>query len=522
MIHTDLLVVGAGPAGLSAAIEAARSGLKALLIDRNNALGGQLIKQTHMFSGAGKQFSSLRGFEIANKLIEEISELPNVETHIATTVLAAYDDGIWTADIGGKYEKIKPRAVVVATGASEKTMSFPGNDIPGIYGAGAMQTLMNQYGIMPAKRVIMLGSSNIGLIVSYQLMQAGVEVVAVVESEQKVKGFDNYAANIRKLGIPIITGYGVKSAHGADMLEGATIWKLDEQGQGIPLTERKMFADTLCVAAGLSPLTEILWQAGCKMEYNADLGGHVPVTDENFRTSVENVFACGDVAGVSDAGSALIKGKLAGLSAVEYLGCGTDDLSTQKAEAHSQLKAIKKVTNIAEWIPTADHDYSDDKALVELAYDFLPIPKIKESVLAIDKDGVPIAMAEVVEFSPISEDNKIPIVRIAVDKTQAKLVRHIAISRVESNVVCRCHDVDLQGIRLMISRGHTSVDELKRVARLGMGPCQGRNCVPIILNELSDYLGVPISELNPGTYRPMVKSVAIGDLADYDLESEVK
>ena len=340
MIYTDLLIIGAGPAGLSAAIEAGSRGADVLVLERGHKPGGQLVKQTHMFFGSEKQYAAYRGFEIADILLGIINDIPSIRILLNTTVLAAYDDGIWTAEENGKYIKIKPRAVVVAAGASEKTLLFPGNDMPGIYGAGAVQTLMNQYGVKPAKRVLMLGAGNIGLIVSYQLLQAGVNVAAVIEGSGSIGGYLVHASKLSRMGIPILTSHTVKCVEGTDSLESVTVWSIDEKWQGIPGTEFTYFVDALCISAGLSPLGELLWQAGCKMMFVPELGGYVPMRDINMKTSVDGVFIAGDVAGVEEASSAMVEGQLAGLSAAEYLGFDVpEDL---KLEYHYQLNALRR------------------------------------------------------------------------------------------------------------------------------------------------------------------------------------
>ena len=341
MIHTDLLIIGAGPAGLCAAIEAGKAGCNVLLLERGNSPGGQLVKQTHMFFGSEKQYAAYRGFDISDILIKDINKLPNVQLKLNATALAAYDDGIWAAEIEGKYEKIKPRAVVVATGASEKPLPFPGNDLPGVYGAGAVQTLMNQYGIMPARRVVMLGAGNIGLIVSYQLLQAGVEVLAVVEGGPRIGGYLVHASKLRRMGVPIMTSHTVKHAQGFGKLESVTIWGLDENWQGIPGTEKAFPADTLCIAVGLSPLSELLWQAGCEMVFVPTLGGYVPYRDQNLQSSLKNVFVAGDVAGVEEASAAMVTGQLAGLSAMKYLGFEAKDFEAKKQDCRKQLEALR-------------------------------------------------------------------------------------------------------------------------------------------------------------------------------------
>ena len=340
MIYTDLLVVGAGPAGLSAALAAGKLGADVLVLERDHQPGGQLVKQTHMFFGSEKQYAAYRGFEIADILLDSISALSSVKLQFKATVLAAYDDGVWTAEANGKYIKIMPKAVVISAGASEKSLLFPGNDLPGIYGAGAVQTLMNQYGIKPANRVMMLGAGNIGLIVSYQLLQAGVDVAAVVEGSPTIGGYLVHASKLRRMGVPILTSHTIKNAQGVESLESVTLWAIDEKWQGIPGTEVTYPVDALCISAGLSPLAELYWQAGCKMLFVPELGGYVPCRDKYMATSVDGIFAAGDAAGVEEASSAMVEGQLAGLSAAGYLGM--DVPNTAKQECLEQLDALRR------------------------------------------------------------------------------------------------------------------------------------------------------------------------------------
>mgnify|MGYP002421900026 CR=1 FL=1 len=127
-------------------------------------------------------------------------------TAFSKTVLGIYEDGIVTVFYHGKHMKIRPSKIILATGASEKFLEFPGNDLPGIYGAGAVQTLMNVAGVKPAERVLMVGAGNIGLIVSYQLMQAGVEVAGIIEAAPKIGGYLVHAARIGGSGCPFRCG----------------------------------------------------------------------------------------------------------------------------------------------------------------------------------------------------------------------------------------------------------------------------------------------------------------------------
>lgn len=228
----DVLVIGGGPAGLSAAVEAASFGCHVVVVNEDLALGGQLIKQTHKFFGSAAEHAGTRGIEIARILVSELERFGDrVEAYTNCSALGYYRDGVVTCMVGEeRYFKAKPKKVVVATGALEKLIPFLGNDLPGVYGAGAVQTLMNVYGVKPARKVLMVGAGNIGLIVSYQLLQAGVGVAAIVEFAPKVGGYWVHAAKVRRLGVPIYLRHTVKRAIGESAVEGAVIQAVDERG----------------------------------------------------------------------------------------------------------------------------------------------------------------------------------------------------------------------------------------------------------------------------------------------------
>lgn len=320
MIKRELIIIGGGPAGLSAAKMALESGLDVLLVDRSPSLGGQLIKQTHKFFGSKKQYAKMRGIDIAKKLIDDLKDFENLEILSNATVVGLYPDKVLTVFYDGKYIKYQADAVIVATGASEKFLAFENNDLPGIYGAGAIQTLMNVYGVLPGQNVLMVGSGNIGLIVTYQLIQAGVNVKAIVEAAPKIGGYKVHASKIRRLGIPIMTSTTVKKAIGKDSLESVELVSLNEKWQEIPGTNKFIDVDTLCISVGLSPMHQILSMVNANMKYVPELGGVVAVVDDINQTSVESIFVCGDALGIEEASSAMMEGYLTGLNVSKYLG----------------------------------------------------------------------------------------------------------------------------------------------------------------------------------------------------------
>ena len=347
MKNVDLVVIGGGPAGLCATISAAASGANVLLIERSKKLGGQLIKQTHMFFGSEKQHASTRGFDIANVLLNEIEKYRDrIEIMEDTTVLGLYEDGVITAESKGTYIKIKPKAIIMATGASEKSSAFPNNDLPGIYGAGAVQTLMNVYGVIPGKRALMVGAGNIGLIIAYQLMQAGVEVVAVIHHSPRIGGYHVHASKIQRMGVPILTNHAIKEAKGKDSVESVVIRELDKNKEPVEGSEIELKVDTICISVGLSPLVELLMQAGCEMKYIKELSGLVPVIDKTYQTSIKGIYVAGDTAGVEEASMAMVEGYIAGLCAADGLGNRHPDFEDLIVDYKAQLDELRRGTGV--------------------------------------------------------------------------------------------------------------------------------------------------------------------------------
>lgn len=336
---TEVAVVGGGPAGLSAALAARQAGAEVVLIDENAAPGGQLRKQIHKFFGSKEHHAGRRGFRIAEELAAACRE-HGVELWTDTLAYGIFDHTLGIVR-GGTASTLTAQAIVLATGASENALAFPGWTLPGVMGAGAAQTFVNLHRVLPGRRVLMVGAGNVGLIVSYQLLQAGAEVLGVVEAAPRIGGYAVHAAKIRRAGVPIWTRHTVLRADGHGELEEVTIAALDENGRPIPGRERVFAVDMLCLAVGLTPLTELAWQAGCRFEYSGLLGGHVPLHSEDMETTVPGLFVAGDVAGVEEASTALEEGRLAGLAAAAYAGHSSPDLEEEKAAARRRLLALR-------------------------------------------------------------------------------------------------------------------------------------------------------------------------------------
>ena len=318
MIETEIAVVGAGPAGLAAACEAAQVGSKVIVFDENNQPGGQLVKQIHKFFGSKEHMAGTRGIDIGDKLYKRALSL-GVDIRLGTAVWGYFENQLAVVS-NNQVELVSAKKIIVATGASENVLSFPGWTLPGVMGAGGAQTLMNLHRILPGKRVLMVGAGNVGLIVSYQMLQAGAEVVAVVEAAPKIGGYKVHADKILRNGVPILTGYTVKEALGKERVEKVIIAQVSSDFSIIPKTEREIEADTICLAVGLTPLTELLWLMDCEMKYESDLGGFIPIRNKNMETSISGIYVAGDAAGIEEASIAMEEGKIAGIAAADSLG----------------------------------------------------------------------------------------------------------------------------------------------------------------------------------------------------------
>ena len=343
-LETEIAIVGAGPAGLSAAIEAGKSGAKVVLIDENAVPGGQLFKQIHKFFGSKEHKAGTRGFEIGQQLLDEVAEYPNVTVMLDTLVFGFFPENTLGLVSKAATYQLKAKKVILATGAQENYIAFPGSTLPGVMGAGAAQTMININRVLPGRKVVMLGSGNVGLIVSYQLLQAGADVCALVEAAPNVGGYGVHAAKIARAGVPILTSHTVaRAVAGEDgNLSKVVIAQVDSGFRQIPGTEREIECDTLCLAVGLNPMTELAWMAGCKFTYVGPFGGHIPLHDMDMRTSDPDIFAAGDISGVEEASSAIEEGRLAGIAAAESLGyIGGTEAAARQADIWATLGRLR-------------------------------------------------------------------------------------------------------------------------------------------------------------------------------------
>jgi thioredoxin reductase len=318
-MKTELAVIGAGPAGLCAGIEAAKAGVRVTVFDENASPGGQLFKQIHRFFGSEEHLAGVRGFDIGTMLLEDAKK-HGVEVRLNTVAWGLFPDGKIGISDGVSVEIVEPERAVVATGASENSLSFPGWTLPNVMGAGAAQTMINVNRVLPGRRVLVIGSGNVGLIVAYQLLQAGASVEAVVEALPGVRGYQVHASKIVRMGVPILTSHTIMRADGDGCVEKARIGRLRNAAEIVPGSEVELDVDLICVAVGLRPLAELCWMAGMRFGYMPLLGGHVPLHSDRMESSMRGVYVAGDVSGIEEASSAMEEGRLAGIAAAVSLG----------------------------------------------------------------------------------------------------------------------------------------------------------------------------------------------------------
>ena len=341
MGKSEIYVVGGGAAGMAAAIEAARAGAKVTVIDENEQPGGQLFKQIHKFFGSGVHRAGTRGVQIGRDLLKEAEEA-GVKTRLNTVAYGIYPGKRLGLICGDHTEELASPIIILATGASENALAFPGWTLPGVMGAGATQTLININRVLPGRRALMVGAGNVGLIVTYQLLQAGADVAAIVEGLPYIGGYGVHASKVRRAGVPILTSHTVLRAEGDETVERAVIAQMDEKWQPVADTEEVLEVDTICLAVGLSPLAELAWMAGCRFSYLPALGGWVPVHDENMESSLQGIYVAGDLAGIEEASTAMEEGRLAGLSAAEALGhLSVEVAEARKIEVRERLAALR-------------------------------------------------------------------------------------------------------------------------------------------------------------------------------------
>ncbi|NVM19470.1 MAG: FAD-dependent oxidoreductase [Candidatus Lokiarchaeota archaeon] len=572
LINTDVLVIGGGPAGLSATKILGENNIDVLLVDDKSRLGGKLVLQTHKFFGSQEDvYAGTRGIEIGNLLGEIVSNLDSVKIWVNSIVLAIFSDGlvgiIKDMDV---YSLIKPKYLLIATGAREKMLVFPGNTLPGVYGAGAFQTLVNRDLVKAAENIFIVGGGNVGLIAGYHAIQAGINVVGLIEALPQCGGYKVHEDKLKRLGVPIYTKHTVISANGKDKIESITIGKLMGSWDIEPGTEKTFACDTLLIAVGLDPVDEFYHKA---QQFNM------------------KVWIAGDAQEIAEASAAIFTGKIEALKILKEIGVPLTENLEELEDFANLMKAkppdpiqteviqkeegifplfhcnqeipcnpcttvcpqqqIKTVDDLITQLPyfTDDQDCigcgncvavcpglaitlvdnrKDKNAPVVTFPLELTSKKIEtgRTVMVVSNDG-DLGEYEVTRARFLKEFPKTQLVSVKLPSEIAKVA--VGIKLIKSSytepmdlyqqshtdddiIVCRCERVSVGEIRKWIRYGVHDFNELKALTKAGMGACGGKTCTTLI-NRIFREEGIEQEKIIPGTKRPLFVEVPMGAFA---------
>ncbi|MFW2368505.1 MAG: FAD-dependent oxidoreductase [Desulforhopalus sp.] len=458
--HYDAIVIGTGPAGLTASSCLAEMGLKVLTLDEQNRIGGQIYRNIEHSSKdnldkMGPEYR--RGLDLAKRFRESGADyLGN------SSVWNVESKGRVCYSREGSSHRVTANYIIVATGAMERPMPIPGWTLPGVMGAGAANNLAKEADLCPSGKVVLAGSGPLLLLEAGLLLKKGVDITAILETTPKVpspavlphlpsalRGTDfllkgvNMLRDIKKSGVAHYKGVKDIRALGDSQVTGV------EAKYGDKILS--FTADLLLTHFGVIPETHIYRLLECHMEWNKSQRYWYPSTDEWGRTNFEQIFAAGDGSGVSGALAAEFKGELAALEVAFCLGI----------------------------IPQYERDQLAGPIQKELRQDGYPRPLI---------DAV---------FAP---DPK----QFAFD---------------DATVLCRCEYVTVGDVRKVVDEGVTDLNEMKIITRCGMGPCQGRMCGPALGEIVAAELDRPVPRAGLLKVRPPLKQVPLEEVAAMEIES---
>ncbi|MFA6617986.1 MAG: FAD-dependent oxidoreductase [Candidatus Neomarinimicrobiota bacterium] len=297
----DVLVVGGGPSGLIAALELAEMDFKIILVDDKSNLGGKLLLQTHKFFGSKEDcYAGTRGHEIAKILENKIKAHKNIKIMCDTMVAGIFKDKKAGLFVENKaYHLVDFKGIIISTGARERSLIFPGNHLPGVYGAGAFQTLVNRDLVKSSDEIFIVGSGNVGLIAAYHALQAGIKVKGICDILPEPSAYKVHADKIKRMGVPLYMKHTILHAEGDDKLQKITIAKINDNNRPILETAKTFKVDTLLIAVGLAPI------------------------DSFFNMAEQFAFPTvktGDADEIAEASSAMFGGHIAGLQMAKKLG----------------------------------------------------------------------------------------------------------------------------------------------------------------------------------------------------------
>ncbi len=443
----DIIILGAGPAGLSAAADLANRGLKVVMLDERSSAGGQFYKQlaaSHRFASgraADKQYTD--GAALIARVQESDVTLINGATVWAAeqntdksiTVLASRD---------GITQQWCCRRLIIATGAYELPRVFPGWTLPGVITTGAAQGLLRSYRVSAGKRIVIAGNGPLNLQVAAELLGSGIKPLAVVEAAglfrlksmaAGLRAFKenpalfsqgiSYLARLKSAGVPIICGYHVLTAEGDDQLQAVTVAPMDTQGRVDRQRSKRIAADTLCLGYGFGPNDELPRMLGCQID-DSVRGHEFPLRDGEGRSSIPEVFIIGDSGRFGGAQVAISEGRIAAQAILN---------DTELSVNGSESVAARRTT-LREM-----HSLSGQRRF----------QKVLWALFQAASPGLSLAGPD--------------------------------------TLLCRCENITLSSIKALIARGVRDLGNLKRLSRAGMGRCQGRYCSKLLVDLLTGATG---------------------------------
>ena len=458
---TPLTVVGAGPAGMMAASTAAEAGVPVTLIDDNRLPGGQYFRQSPQEFSVASPVAAHSGHAEAAAYYARL-EHSRIRTLFSTAVWGVFEDRVLAlADQEHTYALPFDR-VILATGAYDRPLAFPGWTLPGVQGAGATLRMLKTQWLRPGRRVLLAGCGPLQLALADALLHAGVEVVCVAEASNpfaarralaglwghadRLREGMAYLSALRRHRVPYLVQHAIVEAAGTEQVDGATIARLDAAGMPVAGSERRFDVDAICLGYGLLPAFQLPAAFGCALRFDPLLRWWVPFHDEQMQTSQPGIFVAGDVTDIAGAEVAALEGQLAGLSAAHQLGY------LDAAGLQARQSPI-----LAEW-----------RRLHRLASALNQIYALPTGLAFLARDDT---------------------------------------------TLCRCEEVSLQQVKHAMAIGGTDLHQLKLRTRAGMGYCQGRNCSPVLAPIIARQTGQSLSDLRPFTVRPPLQPIPLAVLA---------